>query len=95
MLALGWAGNCDPFWSDQNGGCSDQFGNYIQPDGGGSATVSVIGGKNPLLPVVIPRTAVSTSSAPTQQRILAGVDNSFLFLGAVGVLALMIFAKAR
>jgi len=25
--------NCDPFWSEQNGACSDEFGNYISPTG--------------------------------------------------------------
>ena len=25
---------CDPFWTAQNGGCSDQFGQYIYPTTG-------------------------------------------------------------
>lgn len=97
-MLLGWAANCDPFWSDMNGGCSDEFGNFIQPDGGGSATVNVIGGNNPVLPVIVtksPTPVIATGSMPTQKRIFAGVDNSALFLVGVGALALMIFAKAR
>ncbi len=96
MMALGWAANCDPFWSDMNGGCSDQYGQYIQPDGGSSGNVLVIGGSNPVLPSIVTKVAtapVRTGSAPTQQRLIAGVDNSFLFLGAVGVLAFMIFSR--
>lgn len=95
-LGLGWASNCDQFWSDQNGGCSDEFGQFIQPAGGGSATVSVIGGSNPVLPSIVTRTAtpmVGGSSAMTNQRILAGVSNSTLLILATGVLAVMIFSK--
>ena len=27
------ANTCDPFWSEQNQGCSDEFGNYVDASG--------------------------------------------------------------
>lgn len=98
MIGLGWPSNCDQFWSDMNGGCSDENGQYIQPIGGSATNVAVFGGSNPVLPTIVtkaPGPVISTGSAPTQKRIVAGVDNSLLFLAGVGALAFLIFAKAR
>ena len=89
---MSWPAGCDQFWSELNGGCSDEFGRYITPPGGGTATVNVIGGQNPVLPQIVPR--VGQSSAPSASReVVAGVQNSTLFLIGVGVLALTVWWK--
>lgn len=94
---MSWPAGCDQFWSDLNAGCSDEFGRYITPPGGGSATINVIGGQNPILPQIVTRAqqgAVGQSSAPSASReIIAGVQNSTLFLVGVGVLALTVWWK--
>ncbi len=94
---MAWPTGCDQFWSDLNAGCSDEFGNYITPPGGGSAVVNVIGGQNPVLPSIVtrsPQAPIVTGSVMTASRpLVAGMSNTNLFLIAAGVLGAVVLWK--
>ncbi len=89
---MAWPAGCDPFWSELNAGCSDEFGNYKTPPGGAVVSVDVMGGtRNPVLPNIVTRgdAPIATQARP----IVAGLSNTSLFLMATGVLALVVLKK--
>lgn len=88
---MAWPAGCDPFWSDMNAGCSDEWGNYKTPPGGAVVSVDVMGGtRNPVLPNIVTRPAPAAAASPS---LIGGLSNTSLFLLATGVLALVVMRK--
>lgn len=97
---MAWPPGCDPFWSDTNAACSDEWGRYALPRTDVSYSVDVYGrpvGAGTTMPSIVTRTttpAISSTSMPTAGRPIApGVSNTSLFLLAAGLLAVVVLSK--